>query len=156
MTDPAMNAPLETPTLKTSLKRQDANMSRRNRAEKRFQYYGMAAIGAGILALVFLLIAILSNGVPAFQRTVVSVDFTLTQEQFDEAEKAMLKTKKYEGFFEDALKAKLESEGVSAELDAKTIGRMLGKVGGTLREHYRENPGDLGQPVNFELPAGSR
>ena len=123
---------------------------------KRFQYYGIAAIVAGVLCLVMLVTAILSNGIPAFQRAMVKIDFTLTQEQFDDAESALLKTGKYTGYFIDGLSQSLEERGVDAEFDKKTIERLLGKVGGTLREHYTANPQDIGQPVTFELAAASR
>ncbi len=134
----------------------DARTTARNRAEKRFQYYGIAAIVAGILCLVTLLFAILSNGLPAFQRSVVNIDFTLTQEQFDEAESAMLKTKIYTNYFISGLTETLNENGIEAEFDEKRIERLLGKVGGTLRAHYRENPQDIGEPTTFQLAAASR
>ncbi len=144
------------PRQKTSLTAADARTAARNRAEKRFQYYGIAAIIAGGVFLVLLLTAILSNGIPAFQRATVNIEFTLTQEQFDEAEGTMLKTKVYTGFFIDALTAQLTESGIETEFDNKRIERLLGKVGGTIRAHYRENPQDIGQPTRFELPASSR
>ncbi|MDJ1018084.1 MAG: phosphate ABC transporter permease PstA [Paracoccaceae bacterium] len=141
---------------KNSLHAADERTRRRNAAEKRFRAYGVAAIVTGLLALVFLVYAILSNGLPAFQRTVVNIEFTMTQEQFDEAESALLKTRVYTDFFIGALTDSLETRGLDAEFDGGTVERLLGKVGGTLRSHYRENPGDIGQAISFELPASSR
>ncbi|MGX9354255.1 phosphate ABC transporter permease PstA [Roseobacteraceae bacterium S113] len=149
--DPGASAPP-----KTSLVAEDARTRARNASEKRFRAYGVAAIGAGILALVVLVWAILSNGLPAFQRTVVEIEFTLSQEDFEEAEKALLKTKIYNGFFVDALTANLQAREVDATFDIKNVERILGKIGGTIRTFYRENPDQLGQPVMFELPAASR
>lgn len=144
------------PARHASLVAVDARTEKRNRAEKRFQYYGIAAIVAGVLFLVMLVVAILSNGLPAFQRASVNIEFTLTQEQFDEAEKALLKTKIYTNYFIEGLTNTLQEKGIEAEFDGKTIERMLGKVGGTIRAHYRENPQDLGQPTSFQLAAASR
>ncbi|MBC6408285.1 MAG: phosphate ABC transporter permease PstA [Rhodobacteraceae bacterium] len=141
---------------KTSLLTENARMKARNAAEKRFQYYGITAIVIGTFFLVVLVWAILSNGLPAYQQAVVKMDFTLTQEQFDEAEAATLKTRVYTGYFISALEQKLNSEGIEAEFDAVAIDRILSKVGGEIRSFYRANPDRIGEPVTFELPAASR
>lgn len=152
--DPSSDANVAKP--RKSLHALDARTRKRNAAEVRFQFYGLAAIAAGLLILVILLYSILSNGLPAFQRAVVNFEFTLSQEQFEEAEKALLKTKVYTTFFIGGLSQKLVEEGVEVAFDAKSIERILGKVGGGLRAHYRANPQDLGKAVRFELPAASR
>ncbi|MCV6583931.1 MAG: phosphate ABC transporter permease PstA [Marinibacterium sp.] len=157
MTDATANTPADPkPKPKTSLLAADARTNARNAAEKRFQYFGLAAIAAGAFFLVVLVFAILSNGLPAFKQAVVKMDFTLTQAQFDEAESATLKTKVYTGYFISALEQKLQAEGVTAQFDAKAIDRILGKVGGQMRGFYRENPDKIGQEISFELPAASR
>ena len=61
MTDAAM----DTPRQSSSLYDETDRTKRRNKAEKRFQAYGIAAIAAGIFFLVVLLVAIISNGVDA-------------------------------------------------------------------------------------------
>ena len=154
MTD-ATAAPVE-PVRKSSLTAADARTAARNRAEKRFQYYGIAAIVAGAVFLVLLLTAILSNGLPAFKRATVNIEFTLTQDQFDEAESAMLKTRIYTDYFIADLSKTLEEQGIEAEFDSKGIERLLGKVGGTIRAHYHDNPQDIGEPTRFQLAASSR
>lgn len=128
----------------------------RNAAEKRFQYYGIAAILTGLFFLVVLAYSIISSGIPAFTKTVVEVDFTLTQEQFDEAEAQLFKTKAYSQFFISGLQEKMAGQGGDAEFTEESIERLLGKVGNTLREFYRENPDKLGEPVEFSLAASSR
>lgn len=128
----------------------------RNAAEKRFQYYGIAAILTGLFFLVVLAYSIISSGIPAFTKTVVEVDFTLTQEQFDEAEAQLFKTKAYSQFFISGLQEKMAGQGGDAEFTEESIERLLGKVGSTLREFYRENPDKLGEPVEFSLAASSR
>ncbi|MEM9708902.1 MAG: phosphate ABC transporter permease PstA [Pseudomonadota bacterium] len=155
MSDTDAVAPATSPK-KGSLLALDARTKKRNAAERRFKMYGIAAITAGILCLVGLLTSILSNGLPAFQQAVVKVNYTLTQEEFDEAEKALLKTAIYTGYFVDFLTRTVEEEGLEVAVDADAVERLLGKVGGTIRSYYRENPGDLGTPVEFELAAASR
>lgn len=155
MTDAAMNAPENARPTK-SLKHEDARTKKRNAQERRFRAYGVAAIGTGLFFLIALLTAILSSGIPAFRQAVVEVPFTLTQEQFDEAEQAMLKTAIYTDFFITSLSETMDAEGVEIEFDAAAVERLMGKVGGDIRAYYRENTGQLGAPVDFELAAASR
>ena len=152
-TDSLAGAP---PKKKGSLMELDARTKRRNAAETRFKAYGIVAISAGVLFLVGLVWAILSNGLPAFQHAVVKIDYTLTQEQFDEAESALLKTSVYTDQFVDYFSNAVRERGIEAEFDADAVERLLGKVGGTIRAFYRENPDQIGQPVAFELSAASR
>lgn len=134
----------------------DERTRRRNNAEKRFRAYGMTAIAIGLLCLVVLFVSIIRSGLPAFTRTVVNVEFTLTTEQFEAAEKELFKTKAYSNLFIESLQGKLNESGLSVAFDAAAIERLLGKVGGTLREFYKANPGELGSAVRFELAASSR
>ncbi len=69
----------------------DELTKKRNASEKRFQAYGIAAIGAGLFFLVVLAYSIISEGIPAFTRTVLTVEFPVTQAPFDGAEGQPLK-----------------------------------------------------------------
>lgn len=155
MTDASVNTS-DAPKPKTSLHQTDARTRKRNAAEKRFKAYGVAAILVGITFLVILAVSIIRSGLPAFTQTVISVPFTLTQGQFDDAEKQLFKTKAYSGHFNAALVETLKAEGLEVTADAKAFERILGKTGGTLRDFYKANPDKLGQEVNFELSASSR
>ncbi len=139
-----------------SLSAYDAHTAKRNTAEKRFRAYGLTAIVIALTLLVILFTTIIRSGAPAFTRTVVEIDFTLTTPQFEAAEKKLLKTKEYNmlfaGFVADAISdGALDQAAVAASLE-----RILGKVGGDIRTHYRANPGDLDTPVAFELSTSSR
>ena len=144
------------PPKKRSLTTIDPRTKARNVAEKRFRAYGVIAISIGLLFLAILAVSIVRAGLPAFTTTVVSVEFTITQDEFDEAEGTLFKTKAYSGFFNDALLTRLQAQGIEADLDAKALERIMGKTGGTIREFYRANPDQIGQPVAFELSASSR
>ena len=134
----------------------DARTSKRNAAEKRFRGYGIAAIAIGVFFLIVLAVSIIRSGLPAFTHTVVSVEFTLTQEQYQEAEGQLFKTKAYEGLLIEEIGTALDARGLDVAVDAGAIERLLGKPGGTLRDYYRANEGALGTPVSFELAAASR
>lgn len=141
---------------KTSLMTEDARTKKRNASEKRFKVYGIAAIATGLFFLAVLAFSIVRSGLPAFTSTVVDVNFTLTQEQFDEAESQLFKTKAYSGYFITALQQKLEADGMQVAFDEPAIERIMGKIGGTLREYYAANPDQLGEEVAFKLNAASR
>ncbi|MEO9683744.1 MAG: phosphate ABC transporter permease PstA [Tateyamaria sp.] len=134
----------------------DAHTRKRNAVEKRFRFYGMAAIAVGLLFLVFLFASILRSGLPAFTQTVLDIEFTLTQEQFDTAESKMLKTGEYQKIFIAALEGQLKDSGLDVAFDKKAIDRLVGKPGGTIRNFFLENPDRVGTPVSFELAASSR
>ena len=129
---------------------------KRNAAEKRFQVYGIAAIAVGLFFLVVLAYAIISQGIPAFSRTVVEVEFTLTQEQYEAAESTLFKTRAYEEIFINALSGQLQDSGIETPVAPEAIERIVGKPGSTIREFFRENEDQLGQPVRFDLAASSR
>jgi phosphate transport system permease protein len=154
MTDASLNSS-EVPR-KGSLHVQDAQTTRRNRAEARFKGYGIAAILVGLFFLVVLAVSIVRSGAPAFTRTVVEVDFTMTEAQVEAAESELFKTKAYQTAFIDTLKSQLDARGMEVDFNAEAIERLLGKVGGVLRSFYQANPDKVGQEVSFQLAASSR
>jgi len=158
MTDATSSAPAAAPSpaQHASLLTETPQMKKRNAAETRFKMYGIIAISIGLAFLVFLAYSILRSGIPAFTQTVVNVEFTLTQEQFDDAESKLLKTAAYTDIFVENVTAQFQQQGLDVEFDGDTIERLLGKVGGDLRTLYRENPDQIGQAVALQLPAASR
>ncbi|MBN9886453.1 phosphate ABC transporter permease PstA [Salipiger abyssi] len=144
------------PRKKSSIHELDARTRKRNASEARFKAFGLGAILIGLFFLVTLAVSIVRSGLPAFTETVVDVEFTLSQAQFDEAESTLFKTAAYSDLFIADLRGTLEERGMQVAFDEAAIERLLGKVGGTLREFYRANPEQLGQPVAFQLPASSR
>lgn len=153
MTDTSMTP--ATPQ-KSSLSVIDARTRKRNAAEKRFRFYGMAAIAVGLLFLVFLFTSILRSGIPAFTQTVMDIEFTLSQEEFEAAESKMLKTKEYQNIFVSALSAQLEASGMEVAFDDKALERIVGKPGSTIRSFFTDDPSRVGKPASFELAASSR
>jgi len=139
-----------------SLRAKDDLTRRRNAAETRFKAYGIVAILVGMFFLVVLAASILRSGLPAFTQTVVDVEFTLSQSEFDAAEDQLFKTQAYQELFVAELDRQLAEAGVDVDFDPESVDRLLGKVGSTLREFYRANPAQLGVPVQFELSAASR
>ena len=148
--------PMEDAPVRGSLTQVDARTKKRNAAEKRFKAYGIGAILIGVAFLIVLAISIVRSGAPAFTHTVMDVEFTVTQEEFDAAEGELFKTKAYSNLFIGKLADQLEEMGLEVEIKEAAIERLLGKVGADIREFYRENPDALGTTQRFELSASSR
>ncbi|MEO0749042.1 MAG: phosphate ABC transporter permease PstA [Pseudomonadota bacterium] len=148
--------PMEDAPVRGSLTQVDARTKKRNAAEKRFKAYGIGAILIGVAFLIVLAVSIIRSGAPAFTHTVMDVEFTVTQEEFDAAEGELFKTKAYSNLFIGKLAAQLEEMGLEVEIEEAAIERLLGKVGADIRGFYRENPDALGTPNRFELSASSR
>lgn len=144
-------------TPKTSLLTVDARTKKRNAAEKRFKAYGIVAIAIGLLFLVVLLTSILRSGLPAFTTTVVALEATITQEDVDAAEGQLLKTAAYEALLVAKVNEFLADRGSDIAVDEDFItDRLVPKTGATIREFYKANPDQIGQPVTFNLPASTR
>ena len=58
----------------------EQSLARRYASEKRFRWYGLAAMALGLLFLGFLLLTTLGNAYTAIQQTYMAVDFDLTEE----------------------------------------------------------------------------
>ncbi|MEF2072252.1 phosphate ABC transporter permease PstA [Consotaella aegiceratis] len=63
--------------------RRDIGIKRRYAAERRFRFYGMAAIAIGILALIALLWSVFSKGYTAFWQTEIHVPITFSEQVID-------------------------------------------------------------------------
>ncbi|MGV6840535.1 MAG: phosphate ABC transporter permease PstA [Planktomarina sp.] len=143
-------------TTSSSLHAKDAHTQKRNKAEKRFRLYGLGAIIIALTLLAILTVTIVRSGAPAFTRTVVQIDYVLTQDNHVAAEKTLFKTKLYMQQFADYVAANVPVEGYEADVVADSITRILGKIGGDIRAHYKASPGDIGQSVPFKLSLASR
>lgn len=157
MTDATAELPAAPKGTKTSILSLDESTKKRNAAERRFQIYGMIAIGIGLFFLVALVFSILRSGLPAFSATVVKFDAVISQEDIETAESALLKTSAYEKLLVAKVNDFLAEQGSEIAVDDDFITkRLVPKTGGTIREYYQENPGRIGEEVTFELPASTR
>ena len=147
-----------------SLYHTDTRTRRRNAAEARFRFYGLAAIGIGILSLAVLLTSILSNGVPAFFQTYVVMDVELKADVLDPAgsrspeDIAKVMTFAYAPLIKAAT-SRLVAE-VGDEVPGFTeamAGKMISQeANGQLRNFVIANPEKIGQTVPFEFLANGR
>ncbi len=156
MTDATAQTPGEGSRHGGSLLAQDKLTKKRNAAETRFKAYGMIAIIIGLFFLVMLAVSILRSGIPAFTTYAVTLEMSVSEEEYAEAESQLLKTAAYTDLFTRNLEQALLERGMTEGVDQEAIERIVGKVGSDIREFYRSNEDQLGQPVEFQLSVSSR
>ena len=148
-----------------SLHSPDARTRKRNAAERRFRLYGLAAVSAGLLALVVLLTSILSQGLPAFQQTFIKAEIFLTPEQLDPSgnrdpeEIAKVLTFSYSPIIKGSLTAlaeDLQQSGAPDIMPDMLAGMVSGAANAQLRDYVIANPDEIGQTVAFEFLTNAR
>ena len=147
-----------------SLLTQDPRTKARNTAEARFRAYGVVAITLALAALVWLLISIFSNGLPAFRQTFLTFPVTLDAATLDKAghadatEMAKVSTVGYAKLLGQSLEAELAARGIAAGgLKSKDIAGMISEESAaTLRNLVLANPRLLGQTIAFTALANGR
>ncbi|MGB3147529.1 MAG: phosphate ABC transporter permease PstA [Paracoccaceae bacterium] len=142
---------------------QDDRTRRRNRAERRFRAYGLAAILAAVAALIWLLFSIFSAGLPAFQQSFVSFPVTLDAKLLDKkgnrdpAEMAKTTTTAYGKLLARALAEEVEARGIATDVSAKEMAKMLSEESAaTLRNMVLADPGLLDSTLTFTALASGR
>lgn len=151
-------------TGKSSLLVQSDRTRQRNAAEKRFKYYGMAAIGAGLFFLIVLLGSILSAGIGAFQQTFIEVPIYLDPAKLDKkgnrdiADIKKVSTFGYTPLIQQALFDQIEANGIETPLQKRKEMKALisASAPAQVRDVVIANPDLIGQTVEFRLLASSR
>ncbi|ARE38429.1 Phosphate transport system permease protein [Rhodovulum sp. P5] len=169
MTDATANSPAQ-PHKGGSLLELDERTKKRNAAEFRFKLYGMAAVATGLFFLVWLLTAIISNGVGAFQQTAFYLPVEFKQDvldpngnrNLDDIKKA--KTFAYSPLLREALITQIDANGIDTALDDKGTGGFSSPLDklfssgarSTLRDMVIANPDLIGKTVEVKILAASR
>lgn len=162
MTDLSTSAPV--PRQTQSLTVLDARTRRRNAAEKRFRFYGMAAIATAILALVVLLASVLGNGAGAFRQTYLTIPVTLDAKALDPAgnrnpdEMRKVLTLTYGRLLKQSLEQVITKEAIQIDgLTDKDIGDLISKEApAQVRNKVLTSPDLLGQTVEVKVLTGGR
>ncbi|GAA4229936.1 phosphate ABC transporter permease PstA [Sagittula sp. NFXS13] len=162
MTDASM--PTDTPRHGKSIMVADAHTKKRNASEKRFQAYGLAAIGAGVFFLLVLLGAILSNGLSAFQQTFIEVPVYLDAAKLDKngnrdpEDLKKVSTFGYNPLIQNAILEQVQAAGIDTPLDKASEMKALisASAAAQLRDRVIANPDLVGETVDFRILAASR
>ncbi|PZQ97640.1 MAG: phosphate ABC transporter permease PtsA [Cereibacter sphaeroides] len=147
-----------------SLLTQDALTKRRNAAETRFRWYGIAAIVISMLALLALLISIFSVGAPAFRQTFITMPVMLPADKLDKsgtrdlAVMSKVTTVGYASVLTDALNEAIAKNNIDITgMTPKQISGMLSQeAAAQLRNYVLANPEVVGTTIDFEALANGR
>ena len=140
------------------------SMRRRNAAERRFEIYGMIAVGIGVLALVGLLTSILINGLSSFRQTYVVVPITLSAETLDPdgnrdpLDMSSVSTFGYAPLIGEAVAAEVDRLGIRPEgMSDEDIGGIVSQEApAQLRDRVLANPDLVGETIELEFLADGR
>lgn len=147
-----------------SLHEIDARTKKRNASEKRFRLYGVAAIATGIIFLIVLLFAILTNGLGAFQQTFISVPVYLDEAKLDKKgnrnidDIKKVSTFGYNPLIQKAVLKAVEDAGIETPLKKSKEMKALisASAAAQVRQAVIDNPALIGQTVEFRFLASSR
>lgn len=140
------------------------DMRRRNAAEARFKFYGLAAIAVSMVTLAFMLFTILNDGLSSFKQARYSFPVTLSEEVLDPSgnrnrdEMAKVTTVGYAKVLAASFKAAIEAKGISTEgLTEKSVSDMISKdAAGELRATVLADPSLVGSTIDGSILAIGR
>ncbi len=147
-----------------SLLSQDPLTKRRNAAETRFKLYGVVAITLSMLALLWLLFAIFSVGLPSFKQTFLTMPIELPADKLDKsgtrdlAVMSKVTTVGYAAVIQEALEKAIVENGIDTTgMTPKDIAGVISlEAPAQLRNHVLADPELVGQTIDFEVLANGR
>ena len=150
--------------MSASLLTQDPRTKARHATERRFRTMGAVAIALALAALVWLLISILAQGLPAFRQTFLTFPVTLDAKVLDKsghgdpAEMAKITTIGYGKVLAKSLEAEIVARAIdTGGMTAKELAAMISEESAaTLRDQVLANPALLGQTIPFTALANGR
>ncbi|MRG71180.1 phosphate ABC transporter permease PstA [Alphaproteobacteria bacterium HT1-32] len=151
MTDiPSTVIPVYRPTADES----NRNVRKRYNANRRLQFFGLAAIGIALLALATLLTSIIGNGWSAFQQTNIALEITFDRSKLDprgDLSQDSLRAGDYRALARDALRA--EFPDVKSRTDRRNLNALLSPGAHyELQDMVLDDPSLIGQTLTVWLP----
>ena len=131
-----------------------ARLKARYRAEKRFRFYGRAAIGIAAGILIFLLSSIVYNSIPAFTQNFVELDIELAQDIIDpnftnDAE--IIANADWQGLIKATLRR--EFPEVNSRSDKRELYDLVSSAAGDwVHDFLLDNPQAIGSIVRISVP----
>ncbi|MEQ8707872.1 MAG: phosphate ABC transporter permease PstA [Rhodospirillales bacterium] len=151
MTDTASTViPVHRPTADESAR----NIRKRYNANRRLQFFGLAAIGVALLALATLLTSIIGNGWSAFQQTNIALEISFEKSRVDprgDLSADSLRAGDYRALVRDALRA--EFPDVTSRGDRRKLNDLLSPGAHyELQDMVMDDPSLVGQTITVWLP----
>lgn len=153
MTDPV--DPVVIPDQAGTYARIEAGMRRRRAAERRFQFYGKAALSIGLVFLVVLFASIAGNGYGAFLQTRIKLDVPLDAAAIDPAgtrDPDTLRAADYAGLIKTRLREMFpEAQGRRERFALYAL--VSNGAGFQLRDRVLADPSLIGSTLTLWVPA---
>ncbi|MFW0776468.1 MAG: phosphate ABC transporter permease PstA [Rickettsiales bacterium] len=135
----------------------DALHNKRMKAEKRFRFYGVAALGFSVLVLVLLMLSLFVHGLPGFMQTQVKLTIPFDEALFELEEGEKLKSvsaSAYVVLVRQSLKNTFPD--VTEPKDRRALYALVSSVEGwKLKTMLKKNPALLGTQKDIWLTASS-
>ena len=129
-------------------------LRRRRRAERRFRFYGLAAVGLALTMLVFLFVSIVRQGYSAFTEHVITVTVALNPAVVDpdgRRDAQSLSSADYQSLVRESLAALFPD--VSGRTERRLLFGLLGNGASIrLRDLVMREPARIGTTVVIEAP----
>ena len=140
-------------SVETNSDAQAKRLRRRHRAERRFRRYGIAAIFVSLLILVTLMGSIVTTGLGAFSRSVITTNISLDVEALDPSGTRSLEVLRgadYAGVVKQTLRARFPE--VTARKEKRDLYKLV-SLGASydLRERVLSDPSLLGTTIRMDL-----
>jgi phosphate transport system permease protein len=147
-----------------SLLAEDAAMKRRNAAEKRFRFYGLAAISVAMATLAVMLFTIFSGGYNAFRQTTMTTSVFLDPAILDPQgnrqrdDMARVTTIGYTTMLNNALKAYMEERGIdTTNVTDRELSAFISRATpADVRNQVLADPSLIGQTIQVTGFASGR
>ena len=131
---------------KTTIEKRRAQIKKRYRAERRFQAYGIAAVGFGLLCVVLLFTDIISKGVGAFRQTYVQMDISYDADTLgitDATNQEQLRDANYGGAVKKSLRT-IYPQYTSRKDKKAVYGLVSSEIALLLRDQIKADPSIIG------------
>ena len=142
------------PVYRPTADESNRNVRKRYNANRRLQFFGLAAIGIALLALATLLTSIIGNGWSAFQQTNIALEITFDRSKLDprgDLSQDSLRAGDYRALARDALRA--EFPDVKSRTDRRNLNALLSPGAHyELQDMVLDDPSLIGQTLTVWLP----
>ena len=129
-------------------------LKRRYAAERRFRVYGMAAIGAALLALAVLLTSIVTPGIGALWAHELTLEVHLDEARIDPQggrDQETLRRANYNGLLQTALRERFPHVAGRSDL-RELFGLYTSINAAALQDRVAADPALIGQTITFSMP----
>ncbi len=142
----------ESGTTERTLDVVNKGLSKRYRAERRFRFYGIAAVLASLGFLSLLFVIIINNGSSAFFQTHIQLDIFFNPDHFSES---TLITADYHGLIKQSLRDRFPE--VTKRREKKELYKLMSNGGGyQLRDMALKDRDIVGKTLTLWLPADDK